>query len=78
MCKHYAKKDGGMNRVQKVKIDRNAFNRGVEDMLTLRQLRDVVGSVIKSNKTKSGSVVSRDGSTERSSDVRPRQSNSRK
>ena len=59
MCKTYARSKGGsrkMTEVHSVKLDRSAFNRGVEDMITLRPLRDVVSAFVRSA-SKSGAVV---------------------
>lgn len=39
---------------QSIKIDRRAFNRGVEDLITLRPLRDIVQVVINSGKHEPG------------------------
>ena len=57
MCKHYARKAGGESKMadsQLIKIDRRAFNRGVDDLLTLRPLREIVEVVINSGKREPG------------------------
>ena len=45
-----------MSEGHTVKLDRNAFNRGVEDMITLRSLREVISAVVR-GASKSGEVV---------------------
>ena len=75
MCQHYAKSKGGshdMSEGHTVKLDRNAFNRGFEDMITLRPLRDAVTAAVKSA-SKSGEVIAhKPQSTGQTSNVRKR------
>ena len=51
MCK-FASKPGAtkVSDAHSVKIDRRAFARGVEELMTLRPLRDVVSAVLTSHK----------------------------
>jgi hypothetical protein len=48
-----------------IKLDRQAFSRGVDDLITLRPLRQIVGSVFGDRKTvvKRGTVVKIDNDT---------------